>query len=195
MLKHSGAIDAAAVIGRLNVSLLHALLNFKQELIEQVKLDTIAQHRLLKETLIEELQPLEQGFIELRQSIKKTLIEQRQSLRGRLFKKTFIEQRQSPREGVELTAWIDIGNSAALRDCNVLIADDGARIRMAYQAELPNEFDLLLDKNGPRERCRLLWRSDEEVGIAYLGPRAGACKEPVRFTFQAQAPQAAFIPQ
>ena len=78
MLTHSGAtaIDAAAVIGRLNVSLLQALMNFKQELIEQVKLDSIGQHRLLKETLIEELQPLEQGFIELRQSIKKTLIEQ-----------------------------------------------------------------------------------------------------------------------
>ena len=167
------------------MSLLQALLNFKQELIQQVKLDTIGQYRLLKANLIEELQPLKQDFIELRQSIKKSLIEQRQSLRVRPFKKTFIEQRQSPREGVELTAWIDIGNSAALRDCSVLIADDGARIRMAYQAELPTEFDLLLNKNGPRERCRLLWRSDKEVGIAYLGPLAGAYKEPERFTFPA----------
>ena len=129
------------------MSLLQAVRNFKQKLIEQVKLDTIGQHRLLKETLIEELKPLKQGFIELRQSIKKTLIEQRQSLRVMPFKTTFFEQRQSPREGVELTAWIDIGNGAALRDCTVLVAEDGARIRMAYRAELPNEFDLLLNKD------------------------------------------------
>ena len=169
------------------MSLLQALLNFKQKLIQQVKLDTIGQYRLLKANLIEELQPLKQDFIELRQSIMKSLIEQRQSLRARPFKKTFIEQRQSPREGVELTAWIDIGNSAALRNCSVLIADDGARIRIAYQAELPAEFDLLLNKNGPRERCRLLWRSDKEVGIAYLGKLAGAYKKPERFTFPGQA--------
>ena len=168
------------------MSLLQAVRNFKQELIEQVKLDTIGQHRLLKETLIEELQPLKQGVMELRESIEKTLIKQRQFLRMS-FRATFIEQRRSPREGVELTAWIDIGNGGALRDCIVLVADEGTRVKMAYQAELSSEFDLLLNKEGPRERCRLLWRSDEEVGIAYLGPLAGACKEPVRFTFQGQA--------
>ena len=54
MLTPSGAtaIGAVAVTGRLNVFLLHAVRNFKQELIEQVKLDTIGQHRLIKETLI-----------------------------------------------------------------------------------------------------------------------------------------------
>ena len=105
--------------------------NFKQELVEQVKLDTIGQHPLLKETLIEELQPLKQGFIELRRSITKTLIKQRQFLREMSFQATFIEQRRSPREGVELTAWIDIGNGGALRECVVLVADKGTRVKMS----------------------------------------------------------------
>jgi hypothetical protein len=87
------------------------------------------------------------------------------------FKQTFIEQRRSPRENVQFPAWIDIGNGAELRDCTVLdVADNGARIRVAYPAELPREFYLVLSKNGTRRRARLAWRSGEEVGMSYVGP-------------------------
>ena len=86
-------------------------------------------------------------------------------------KQSFIEQRRSLRENVQFPAWIDIGNGAAPRDCTVLdVSEDGARIMVAFPAELPKEFYLVLSKQGTRRRCQLVWRSDEEVGISYLGP-------------------------
>jgi hypothetical protein len=86
-------------------------------------------------------------------------------------RQTFIEQRRSLREKVQFAAWIDVGNGAAQRDCTVVdVSEDGARIMVASPAELPQEFYLVLSKHGTRRRCRLVWRSDEEVGMSYLGP-------------------------
>jgi len=86
-------------------------------------------------------------------------------------RQSFIEQRRSLREDVRFPAWIDIGNGAALRDCTVLdVSDDGARIAIAAPSELPRQFYLVLSKNGTRRRCRLVWRSAQEVGLAYLEP-------------------------
>ena len=84
---------------------------------------------------------------------------------------TVIEQRRSIRENVQFPAWIDVGNGAALRDCTVLdVSEDGARVTVASPAQLPKEFYLVLSKHRTRRRCRLVWRSDEEVGLSYLGP-------------------------
>jgi hypothetical protein len=37
-------------------------------------------------------------------------------------------------------------------------------------ADLPKEFYLVLTKSGTRRRCRLVWSSEQEIGVFYLGP-------------------------
>jgi hypothetical protein len=87
------------------------------------------------------------------------------------FKQTFIERRRSIREHVEFPAWIDIGDGSQPRSCTVLdVSEDGARIMVSSPAELPKEFWLLLTKDRSRRRhCRRAWRSDNQVGVRYLG--------------------------
>jgi hypothetical protein len=87
------------------------------------------------------------------------------------FKRPFIELRQSIRELVQFPAWIDIGDGSRLRCCEVLdVSEGGARIMVPSQDELPKEFWLVLTKDRTRRRhCRMVWRSDTQVGVAYLG--------------------------
>ena len=87
--------------------------------------------------------------------------------------KTFRERRRSPREDVRYSAWIDTGNGSPPRLCDVVnVSEDGARLRFAAPwVTLPAEFSLVFTKYGRiRRRCRVVWRSDTEVGVSYLGP-------------------------
>jgi PilZ domain len=86
-------------------------------------------------------------------------------------KRTFVEQRQSIREHVQFPAWIDIGDGSRLRRCEVLdVSEGGAKIMVPSQDELPKEFWLVLTNDRTRRRhCRMVWRSDTQVGVAYLG--------------------------
>ena len=87
-------------------------------------------------------------------------------------KQTFIEQRRSIREHVDFPAWIDISDGSQPRSCTVLdVSEDGARIMASSPAELPKEFWLVLSKDRTRRRhCRIVWRSNTQAGLTYLGP-------------------------
>lgn len=87
-------------------------------------------------------------------------------------KQTFIEQRRSIREDVQFPAWIDIADGSQPRNCTVLdVSEGGARIMLSSPTELPKDFWLVLTKDRTRRRyCRLVWRSDTQIGVAYLGP-------------------------
>jgi len=84
---------------------------------------------------------------------------------------TFIEHRRSLRQPVQFPAWIDFGNGSEQRECTVLdVSDGGARLMVAAPALLPKEFWLLLTRSGVRRRrCKIVWRSDVEIGVRYLG--------------------------
>ena len=85
--------------------------------------------------------------------------------------RTFRERRQSLREPVRYSAWIDTGPGAPPRQCAVVdVSEDGARLLLASEASLPEEFSLVFTRYGMiRGRCRLIWRSGAEVGVNYLG--------------------------
>jgi hypothetical protein len=86
-------------------------------------------------------------------------------------KRSFIERRRSIREHVQFPAWIDIGDGSQPRSCDVLdVSEGGARIMVSSPNELPKEFWLVLAKDRTRRRyCRMVWQSDTQVGVAYLG--------------------------
>ena len=87
------------------------------------------------------------------------------------FKPTFIERRRSIREQVQFPAWIDVGDGSQLRSCAVIdVSESGARIMVSSPALLPKEFWLVLTKDGMRRRqCRMVWYTDAQVGVKYLG--------------------------
>ena len=91
------------------------------------------------------------------------------------FKRTYPEQRRSIREVVSFPAWISISTendgSGAL-PCAVLdVSEHGARLEIAGAANLPDFVYLNLTKDGSRRRrCQIAWRSDEQIGVCYVGP-------------------------
>ena len=87
-------------------------------------------------------------------------------------RQSFIELRRSTRKDVHFPAWIDVSDGSNPRNCTVLdVSEDGARIALASPCELPTEFWLVLSKDGTRRRrCRMVWRSEGEMGVNYLGP-------------------------
>ena len=46
------------------------------------------------------------------------------------------------------------------------ISEMGAGIEISADVNLPEEFDLVAE--GIRRRCRMVWRSDTRVGVAFL---------------------------
>jgi PilZ domain len=84
----------------------------------------------------------------------------------------FIEQRRSLRERVHFPAWIEIGDGSTRRDCTVLdVSEGGARIMVSSPVKIPREFWLVFSKFGTRRRrCRVAWRSTEQIGVTYVGP-------------------------
>jgi hypothetical protein len=88
------------------------------------------------------------------------------------FRQSFIDQRRSPREHVNFPAWIQTGAGPQRRECTVLdISEGGARVLVPPSVTLPREFWIILSRDGSRRRrCRLVWRSNGQIGVAYLGP-------------------------
>ena len=87
------------------------------------------------------------------------------------FKPAFIERRRSIREQVQFPAWIDAGDGSRPRSCTVIdVSESGARIMVPSPAFLPKEFWLVLTKDGLRRRhCRVVWYTEAQAGIKYLG--------------------------
>jgi hypothetical protein len=85
--------------------------------------------------------------------------------------KRFAEQREFPRHRVHRPASIDFEDGSPIRDCTLWdVSEAGVRITVAAPSEIPQEFCLVLsDDRATRRRCRVIWRSDEQIGACYLG--------------------------
>lgn len=71
---------------------------------------------------------------------------------------------------IRLPARIDIGRGSRLLHCIICdLSDERARITLASNARLPNEFVVVLTAEGRvRRRCPTLWRDGLELGIRFL---------------------------
>ena len=87
------------------------------------------------------------------------------------FKRHYSEQRRAIRESVDFPAWIAIGKGAVTLPCTVLdVSEHGARIELASPGGVPDDFCLFLTRDGSRQRrCRVVWRSDAQIGVSYMG--------------------------
>jgi hypothetical protein len=82
-----------------------------------------------------------------------------------------IEERESPRSNLQCSAWVELGGTLPRRECILSdVSDRGARLTLAAPNDLPEEFELLFSADGNRHRyCRVVWRSDAQVGVEFLG--------------------------
>jgi PilZ domain len=84
--------------------------------------------------------------------------------------KSYIKQRQAPRVRENRPVWIDAGDGSPLQKCVLWdISEAGVRITIDAPSGVPFEFFLVLSKDGKvRRRCRVIWRSDDQIGACFL---------------------------
>jgi PilZ domain len=82
------------------------------------------------------------------------------------------EQRRSQRHLVQCPAWIDTGRGAPLRNCTICdVSETGARIMIESPETVPTDCWLLASSDGAsRRRCKVIWQSDDQIGVSYLDP-------------------------
>jgi hypothetical protein len=81
-----------------------------------------------------------------------------------------IQKRKHPRRRVRQPGAILNSDGSVASPCLMLdVSATGARLRLDRTSELPNEFILLLTKDGRvRRRCQIVWRSADIVGIRFV---------------------------
>jgi len=83
-----------------------------------------------------------------------------------LLTRGMLDRRRIPRTLVSKRAEIAAGQS--LRACVVCdISSLGARLTLANNAPIPGIFDLTFDAARTLRKCRVAWRSEDQVGVEF----------------------------
>ncbi len=87
------------------------------------------------------------------------------------------EKRITRRQPLRYSAWIAVpkGNP---RNCVVSdVSETGARLAVSNNASVPDNFVLMLSRNGAARRyCSVVWRRDAEIGVKFARSLADAEK-------------------
>jgi hypothetical protein len=77
--------------------------------------------------------------------------------------------RKSLSGSAQQRALIDLGDGSPPRNCMICdVSQQGARIAVVCQIDIPDEFRLMLGGGGAHRRCRVVWRTEQQVGVAFL---------------------------
>jgi hypothetical protein len=87
------------------------------------------------------------------------------------------DSRKAKRKPVHYPAWIE-REGKDLGECQLSdVSDGGARLLVPSPDDIPETFTLRLSSRGTSKRnCRVVWRSDTEVGIEFDKTKPGARK-------------------
>ncbi|MFZ0422382.1 MAG: PilZ domain-containing protein [Xanthobacteraceae bacterium] len=79
------------------------------------------------------------------------------------------ELRKKPRRAFHYNARIVTGGDPPAIVCSIAdISEIGARLTLESEAEVPDEFVLLLTPTGmPRRNCRVIWRDGLALGVEF----------------------------
>lgn len=80
-----------------------------------------------------------------------------------------VEKRQKPRRPISRIAHIATGLGPPLQCQMSDVSEAGARIAVLYPKSAPQEFLLLLSTDLLRW-CRVIWRSEQEIGVSFIDP-------------------------
>lgn len=77
------------------------------------------------------------------------------------------ERRRAPRHRVLRGGKIVFNDGRSVVDCHVRdLAEAGARLKLATVVGIPETFELRIADETPR-RCRIAWRTGQEIGVAF----------------------------
>jgi PilZ domain len=101
------------------------------------------------------------------------------------FTKKGVALRKSPRERKEHVVRLELdGGAPSLSGVLSDLSATGARISLAAPYAMPAKFALVLSP-GARRLCRLVWQSQENLGVEFLG---AATRAPAKAVGQIQDP-------
>ena len=79
------------------------------------------------------------------------------------------ERRRFERTKMLKAAKIVLGGSNALIDCVVCdLSIGGAGIKATNATDIPDEFELTFDAARTLRQCRVAWRSEGRLGVAFV---------------------------
>ena len=77
-----------------------------------------------------------------------------------------MERRSAPRKVVMMSGAIELeGSSIGCLISNMSIT--GAALEITNSAGIPERFSLFFKTDGTRIPCRVVWREDERIGVAF----------------------------
>jgi PilZ domain len=77
------------------------------------------------------------------------------------------EHRTSPRRRVLKSGQIAFSDKVPKLECMVRnVSDTGACVQISTTVGMPTSFGLLID--GVRHNCRVVWRTDTRLGVAFM---------------------------
>ena len=77
------------------------------------------------------------------------------------------DRRRSRRQRICKSAALLISDKAPRLECAAKnISQHGARMAVSTTYGIPADFDLVI--NGVRRRCRSIWRTDTQMGVAFV---------------------------
>jgi len=78
------------------------------------------------------------------------------------------ERRARPRHRRLKSAKISFAKGAVI-DCVLRnISNEGACLEVESQIGIPRDFNLMLDHDHSSHVCRVMWRSDRRIGVAFI---------------------------
>lgn len=79
------------------------------------------------------------------------------------------DHRKKPRRPVHYPAWIEAGDAGLVKCMLSDASESGARLTLDAPGKVADAFTLRLSKDGVSSReCRVIWRSDSQVGVEYF---------------------------
>lgn len=81
-----------------------------------------------------------------------------------------VERRRSRRRSVVQFARIAHSDGSMSDPCMILdVSATGARLQLNGTTEIPDEFTLVLSRNGGvRRRCQIVWRDEFMLGVRFV---------------------------
>lgn len=78
------------------------------------------------------------------------------------------DYRTKPRRLMRYKAWIQTEPGADARACHLAdISESGARLLIDDAQSMPNEIRLLVAERSAGRACRVIWRSEGEIGLRF----------------------------
>jgi hypothetical protein len=77
-----------------------------------------------------------------------------------------MERRLAPRKVVLMSCAIELADSTI--SCLISsMSISGAALEISHSEDIPERFNLFFKADGTRIPCRVAWRQDERIGIAF----------------------------